>query len=59
MAGTKEGAQKAKEKHGEDHFKKIGKIGSAQVKNRKGGFSDPKLASEAGKKGRRTPPKDE
>lgn len=57
MAGTKEGARTAREKYGDDYFSKIGKMGTQQVKRRKGGFSDPKLASEAGKKGRRTPPK--
>lgn len=57
MAGTKDGVRKTRERHGDDFYKKIGAKGVP--KKRRGGFSNPELAREAGKKGRRTPPKDD
>ena len=53
MAGTKEGAAKAKktieERHGQDFFARIG--GGKVTGTKKGFAANPKRASEAGKKG--------
>lgn len=54
MPGTKEGglktAQKLKEMHGKDYYKKIGKLGG-QASNTGGFAADKELASKAGRKG--------
>ena len=55
MAGTKEGAEKAKktieERHGQDFFARIGGAGGKVTGTKKGFAANPKRASEAGKKG--------
>lgn len=55
MAGSKEGAQKAREtilrKHGPDFYKNIGKVGGQ--KGHTGGFTDRELAARAGQIGGR------
>lgn len=58
MAGNKEGGLKAAEtnrqKHGEDFYSKLGRLGGKVTGTKKGFAANPALAKVAGRKGGRT-----